>query len=181
MGNPGRGVLRVRDGSKARTVVFVNTIQTQRKDWTIHGEQRIGNVQAQDVLVLPRALRRPTEERRRRSLTTGRRLPDTVFGKLPDNVQPGDYWKYLDESGKPMKPISKHPGQLKGNLTKTVWGYFSPDGNGVGTLMIHTVREEEDGTISVRPGDGSSNSILHKGAGATNWHGYVEHGTWNAV
>lgn len=67
-----------------------------------------------------------------------------------------------------------------GNLTKTVWGYTSPDGNGLGTLAIHTVREEEDGTISVRPGDGSSNSILHKGGGTGKvWHGYIEHGVWS--
>jgi hypothetical protein len=47
-------------------------------------------------------------------------------------------------------------------------------------LSIHTVREEDDGTISVRPGDGSSNSILIKyRAEPTWWHGYIEHGVWN--
>lgn len=109
----------------------------------------------------------------------GRRLPDTEFGRLPDDAQPGDYWKYL-VGGEPMAPIENFPGKGQaGNLTGTVWGYYSPDGNGMGTLMRHTVREEDDGTISVRPGDGSSNSILHSG-GATGktWHGYIEHGVW---
>lgn len=114
----------------------------------------------------------------------GRRLPDTIFGEIPDGAKPGDYWKYLNrETNEPLKPYSNLPeAQLKGNLTKTVWGYYSPDGNGIGTLMIHTVREEEDGTISVRAGDGSSNSIKHMG-GATKkiWHGYIEHGVWNKI
>jgi hypothetical protein len=59
---------------------------------------------------------------------------------------------------------------------------MSPDGNGMGTLMIHTVRENDDGTITVAAGDGSSNSILH-GGGAQNkeWHGYIDHGVWNPV
>ena len=105
----------------------------------------------------------------------GRRLPDTTFGELPDDAQPGDYWKYLDrETGEPL--AANRPG----NLTNTVWGYYSPDGNGMGTLMLHTVREEDDGTISIRPGDGSSNSVLHSGgAQGKSWHGYVEHGVWN--
>lgn len=102
----------------------------------------------------------------------GRRRPDVVFGELPDDLRPGDYWKYLDRNGDP-----KHVDR-PGNLTGTVWGIYTPDrGAGVGTLMAHTVREHEDGTISVRPGDGSSNSILQRGAGGT-WHGYIEHGVW---
>lgn len=109
----------------------------------------------------------------------GRRLPDAEFGSIPDGVQSGDYWKYTVD-GEPMTPIDNFPGKgEEGNLTGTVWGYYSPDGNGMGTLMRHTVREHEDGTISVRPGDGSSNSILHSG-GATGrqWHGYINHGEW---
>jgi hypothetical protein len=68
------------------------------------------------------------------------------------------------------------------NLTGTVWEIVAPDtGFGVATLFHHTVREEEDGTISVRPGDGSSNSILVTGAHDTEWHGYIEHGEWRAA
>lgn len=116
----------------------------------------------------------------------GRRLPDVVFGALPQDVelQPGDYWKYLDrETGEPLKPIADFPGEgANSNLTGTCWGYYSPDGNGIGTLMRHTVREEADGTISVRAGDGSSNSIKHSGgAQHKTWHGYIEHGEWNPV
>lgn len=112
----------------------------------------------------------------------GRRLkPDVKFGELPLFSQPGDYWKYLDRhTGEPLKPYANI--DSSGNLTQTVWGYYSPDGNGIGTLMIHTVREHEDGAISVLPGDGSSNSILHKG-GRQNlvWHGYIYHGEWRQI
>lgn len=106
----------------------------------------------------------------------GRRLPDTRFGQLPSDAQPGDYWKYLD----------RHTGEVMevdfdSNLTHTVWGFYSPDGNGMGTLRQHTVREHEDGTISVLPGDGSSNSILHSGgAQGLTWHGYVYNGEWRS-
>lgn len=101
----------------------------------------------------------------------GRRLPDTGFGDLPErDLQPGDYWKYTG-----IDLGDKYPS----NLTRTVWGIYSPDGNGIGTLISHTVREHEDGTISVRPNDGSSNSILHKGGNPERtWHGYIEHGEW---
>ncbi|WP_156718138.1 hypothetical protein [Nocardioides sp. Leaf307] len=70
---------------------------------------------------------------------------------------------------------------MSGNLTGGVWGFVSPDGIGISTLALHTVREHDDGTISIRPGDGSSNSVLHSGApdGQT-WHGYVEHNVWTA-
>lgn len=109
----------------------------------------------------------------------GRRRPDVRFGELPDDLQPGDYWKYLDrETGEPK--VAMEPYRAT-NLTGSVWGFYSPDGNGIGTLMSHTVREHEDGTISIRPGDGSSNSVLHTGgAQGLTWHGYVDHGVWQA-
>jgi len=113
-------------------------------------------------------------------MTTGRRLPDVRFGELPNDIQPGDYWKYLDRDGSGQPMLLSDGGRWATNLTHTVWGFYSPDGNGVGTLMSHTVRENEDGTITVAPGDGSSNSILHSG-GAQNksWHGYIDHGVWS--
>ena len=64
-----------------------------------------------------------------------------------------------------------------GNLTGGVWKLYL-DGFGVFTLTKHTVREHDDGTISVRPGDGSSNSIGVRGAHGRYWHGYIEHGVW---
>jgi hypothetical protein len=99
----------------------------------------------------------------------GRRRPDASYLHPPEDLQPGDYWKLSMDLG------DSYPT----NLTRTVWGFYSPNGNGIGTLMAHTVREEDDGTISIRPGDGSSNSVLHSG-GAQDliWHGYVEHGVW---
>jgi hypothetical protein len=39
------------------------------------------------------------------------------------------------------------------------------------------VREHEDGTISVLPGDGSSNSILVSRRDKS-WHGYIRHGVF---
>lgn len=102
----------------------------------------------------------------------GRRLPDTQWGSLPDDIRPGDYWKCVG-----IELGDKHPT----NLTRTVWQFYSPDGNGVGTLIQHTVRENDDGTITVAPGDGSSNSILHSGGAAgKSWHGYIDHGVWHA-
>lgn len=116
----------------------------------------------------------------------GKRLEDVVFGDLPKGCEkPGTYWKYLSRKseGQPMQIAevdwNATPEAIAGNLTGTVWGYHSPDGGGLGILAIHTVREEEDGTISVRAGDGSSNSILHHGSGDRTWHGYIEHGVWN--
>lgn len=115
----------------------------------------------------------------------GRRLPDTVLGDLPtadpDDLQPGDYWKVMSrkDPATPLTPdVLKHDPQ-GGNLTNTVWGIVTPNGL-YGMLSIHTVREHEDGTISIRPGDGSSNSVLVSG-GPDNlsWHGYVEHGIWS--
>jgi hypothetical protein len=112
----------------------------------------------------------------------GRRRPDVHFGQLPDDLQPGDYWKYVDDDGQPLSARAHcggESGRAAQNLTDTMWGFYSPDGNGCGTLAYHTVREHADGTISIRPGDGSSNSVLHSGgAKGLTWHGYVEHGVW---
>lgn len=105
----------------------------------------------------------------------GRRRPDLPIGTLPDDIQPGDYWKVIDSSGAPAKVVRPT------NLTGEVWHIAAPIGeNGwsLGRLELHTVREHEDGTISVRPGDGSSNSILVTGARNRFWHGYIEHGVW---
>ena len=48
-------------------------------------------------------------------------------------------------------------------------------------LTMHTVREHEDGTISVRRGDGSSNSILVSRRPEEKWHGYIEHGVFEQI
>lgn len=108
---------------------------------------------------------------------TGRHRGDVEWGSLPEDPQPGDYWRYVDQAGVPLS-AEAHAGPRADRLTDTMWGFYSPDGNGMGTLVHHTVREHEDGTISVLPNDGSSNSILHKGARDTQWHGYIRHGVW---
>lgn len=100
--------------------------------------------------------------------------PDVPSDPWPE---PGDYWRYVREGGEPMQCSDEQ--RRRGNLTGGVWGICAPNG-AIGQLMLHTVREhEEDGTISVRPGDGSSNSILISGGEAVaSWHGYIEHGVW---
>lgn len=103
----------------------------------------------------------------------GTRRADVPLGELPDDPQPGDYWKYVKDDGTPLH--SDEPS----NLTGTVWGIRVPEkGLSIATLTKHTVREHEDGTISVRPDDGSSNSILVTGPDGKSWHGYIEHGDW---
>jgi hypothetical protein len=104
----------------------------------------------------------------------GRRRDDTVLGDLPSDIQPGDYWKVLDADGTPKKSTAES------NLTKMCWHVAVPLGIGdeaysLGYLVNHTVREHEDGTISVLPGDGSSNSIL-VGRRNESWHGYIRKG-----
>lgn len=100
--------------------------------------------------------------------TQGRRLPDHDFKgatNTPD-MEPGDFIKMLNHPG-------VHPAS---NLTGETWYVMSPNGL-LGNLQAHTVREEDDGSISVKPGDGSSNSIL-VGNGAESWHGYITRGLW---
>lgn len=108
----------------------------------------------------------------------GRRREDVPIGDLPPDVQPGDYWKYLvhDDSATGGRPMHV---EEPGNLTGTVWGFYAPNGCGIGTLLKHTVREHEDGTITVAPGDGSSNSVLITGGESRqSWHGFVYRGVW---
>lgn len=108
----------------------------------------------------------------------GRRLPDLAFDQIHGDLQPGDYWKILNVGdGLPRQS------ECSENLTGTCWFVVAPIGDGegyaIGRLEKHTVREEDDGTISVRPGDGSSNSILIGGSHGRSWHGYIEHGVWS--
>jgi hypothetical protein len=94
--------------------------------------------------------------------------------EIHDDLQPGDYWRVANRhTGEPMR--SAEPS----NLTGTCWHIVSPLGGGVGLLMKHTVREEDDGTISIRRDDGSSNSVAITTA-AGYWHGFVEHGVWTS-
>lgn len=106
---------------------------------------------------------------------SGRRRPDTPRGDLPSDVQAGDFWKVLDKSsGQPAR--ADYPS----NLTGGVWMVAAPTSYGfaLGNLSKHTVRENEDGTITVAPGDGSSNSILITGHRGEQYHGFIEKGVW---
>lgn len=107
----------------------------------------------------------------------GRRRPDTPLGCLPDDLQLGDYWKCTRPSdGLPV--IVK---DCPSNLTNMQWFIYGPKaGLGCATIPHHTVREEDDGTASIRPGDGSSNSVVVTD-GKELWHGYLDHGVWKEV
>lgn len=127
----------------------------------------------------------------------GRHLPDAEIGSFPiayDDLQPGDYWFVTVREKHPEYPrrlnVRDHPDdrswwgdgptdpRFDQNLTGLVLGIITPDRR-YGMLSIHTVREEDDGTVSVRPNDGSSNSILvHGGPEPGQWHGFIEHGDW---
>lgn len=114
--------------------------------------------------------------------TPGRRREDVLYRGDPDDVQPGDYWRYVDEDGVPkVAKGSLEAAAAVGNLTGGIWGIVTPNGRR-GTLVLHTVREHEDGTITVAPGDGSSNSILTSGHDdRPEWHGYIDRGVWSEV
>lgn len=111
----------------------------------------------------------------------GRRLPDTRFGELPlplDDLRAGDVWRYLSHDGTPVSAQRLYDREdMSGNLTDEVWGYSLGE-LGIGTMSLHTVRSHDDGTVSIRPGDGSSNSVLHGDGRGRTWHGYVEHNVW---
>lgn len=111
----------------------------------------------------------------------GQRLKNCVLSDIPtahlDDLPPGGYWKVMDKLD-PTKPLSADMFDANPtNLTGEVWMVVTPN-QLMGNLSAHTVREHEDGTISVRPGDGSSNSIL-VGHGEETYHGYIEHGVWS--
>lgn len=129
----------------------------------------------------------------------GRRLEDAPIGSFPlpyDELQPGDYWFVTVREDHPeyprrlnVKDSADDRGwwgnyddpRYAGNLTGLVLSVIDPLGH-FGTLSIHTVREEADGTVSVRAGDGSSNSIkITRRDDEPHWHGYIEHGEWNSA
>jgi hypothetical protein len=126
----------------------------------------------------------------------GTRLSDTPIGKFPvdyGDLPAGAYWFATVREDHPEYPrrlnVKDHPEDRRwwgsqddpryiGNLTGLVLGIITPDGR-YGMLSIHTVRENEDGTVSVLPNDGSSNSILVKGgANGGQYHGYIHDGVW---
>lgn len=106
----------------------------------------------------------------------GRHLEDTREGSFPvpyDDLRDGDIWKVLDrETGEPIV-VTDQPS----NLTQAAWFCIAPGGM-YANLRAHTVREHDDGTVSLRPGDGSSNSILVTRRPEETWHGYIEHNDW---
>jgi hypothetical protein len=110
-------------------------------------------------------------------MTRGRRRPDTSIENLPDDIQAGDYWRVLNRDGTPATSDDSS------NLTGAVWMVVAPMpyGYAIARIPRHTVRENDDGTISVKAGDGSSNSIKITGSNGAEWHGYIEHDEWRPV
>jgi len=53
------------------------------------------------------------------------------------------------------------------------WWFRAPAGSIGGLSQGHGVEEHEDGTITV------TGSILIKGGGASEWHGYLTRGVWH--
>jgi hypothetical protein len=103
----------------------------------------------------------------------GRRRETPPVGEhFPPDLEHGDYWRTAEPRYVEIAEADAS------NLTHTAWGYYL-EGFGVGHLAHHTVREHEDGTISVLPDDGSSNSILcRKRADEEFFHGYIRRGVW---
>jgi hypothetical protein len=90
-----------------------------------------------------------------------------------DDVRPWDYWR---------ASTCTEP-DTSGNLTGLHYWVVIPNrkdgsepGHKVARLTLHTVREHDDNTISVKHGDGSSNSILVHG---TDFHGWIDHGVFH--
>lgn len=111
----------------------------------------------------------------------GRRREDTEIGDLPSDLTPGDYWRVLI-NGEPWVVTDE-----SSNLTGGYWRIVVPmvgggkKGFALGNLMAHTVRESDDGTISVLPNDGSSNSILISKGDGRSWHGYIYSGEFREI
>lgn len=108
----------------------------------------------------------------------GRRRSDST---APDEYEPGDYGRRRITVGEQTYWTwwVRTPNGLLGRLS-------APEDN---PARHHEVEEHEDGTVSVIPRPGNSNSILIEGGsyvGDTteyrreSWHGYIEHGVWRS-
>lgn len=105
------------------------------------------------------------------------------WSEIPEDIQPGDYWQVADGDDENVGDVIDDEPT---NLTGGNWWVAAPtskskEGYALGNLRKHTVRENEDGTISVLPGDGSSNSILISGPHGEEFHGYIYNGVWKSV
>lgn len=103
----------------------------------------------------------------------GRRRYDTA----PFHYEPGDYGLSITRTGEdaPLGWWVRTPNGLFGRLTMPT---DNPSDH-------HEVEEHQDGTISVLPRPGNSNSILISGGNwvedtwrPASWHGYIRHGVW---
>lgn len=101
----------------------------------------------------------------------GRRLPDASW---PDGILPadltdlhdGDYWKCTGYHGTP-RPA--------GQPADECWCVYY---GGAAMIPHHEIEEHDDGTITIEPRPGNSNSILISDSRGERWHGYIYRGEW---
>lgn len=104
---------------------------------------------------------------------------DQIQGQRLPDVDYLDQYKTRADPPGAFRKVTGFPESFaayESNLTGTVWVIQTPNGLH-GLLAAHTVREEDDGSITVAPGDGSSNSILVTNR-VESWHGYITRGLW---
>lgn len=81
------------------------------------------------------------------------------------------------ESNVGKRVEGKEPHELLSGEYCRCWGSEwygrSPDGTQVANLSGHQITEHEDGTITVSP------SILIRGGGEKDWHGWLKRGVWS--
>ena len=92
--------------------------------------------------------------------TRGRRRPDVVGTVVvPDDPQPGDYWRHRFSAEWPWE----------------WWAIVPVTGASAAALGDHDVVEHDDGTITVSP------SILVDRSHGPPWHGWLVGGLWQEV
>ena len=104
---------------------------------------------------------------------------DQIQGERLDDIAYRDQYQARNDPPGAFRKVTGFPPSAvnyPSNLTGQLWIVMTPNGLH-GVLGAHTVREEEDGSITVAPGDGSSNSILVSN-GVESWHGYITRGLW---
>lgn len=107
------------------------------------------------------------------------RRADQIQGERLPDIDYFDQYKSRKDAPGAFRRVIGFPDSAvayPSNLTGQMWIVMTPNGLH-GVLGAHTVREEDDGSITVAPGDGSSNSILVM-HGDESWHGYITKGLW---
>lgn len=93
-------------------------------------------------------------------------------------MEPGDYGRHM---------VRLSPGISTEGEPFWAWWVCTPNGL-FGRLSMpedsphhHYVEEHDDGTVTIVPQEGNTNSILVKGANGVEWHGWIRHGVWESI